>query len=81
MKRKRDDGDDKESGEENICDQAITTRTVADTAGAGSTTRLGADGIAVPVRKRKRGIASKLFRTATAVTLGAIVTWSALAYS
>jgi len=75
LKRKRDDADDNgEAGQEDICD-------LADTASAGSTTRLGADGIAVPVRKRKRGIASKLFRTATAVTLGAIVTWSALAYS
>lgn len=82
LKRKRDNGDDNgDGGQENICDQAITTRTLADTASAGSTTRLGADGIAVPVRKRKRGIASKLFRSATAVTLGAIVTWSVLAYS
>jgi hypothetical protein len=79
LKRKRDDEDN--NGEGGQDDQAITTRTVADTTSAGSTTRLGADGIAVPVHKRKRGIASKLFRTATAVTLGAIVTWSALAYS
>lgn len=79
-KRKRDDGDDNgDNGEEN---EAITTPVMADTASCDSTIRPGADEVAVPVRKRaRRGIASKIFRTATAVTLGAVVTWSALAYS
>ena len=83
MKRKRDDGDDNEdNGEENKPDQAITTGVVADSASSDSTTRPGADEVVVPARKRaRRGIASKIVRTATAITLGAVVAWSALAYS
>ena len=83
MKRKRDDGDDNgDNGGENKLDQAITTPVMADTASCDSTIRSVADEVAVPARKRaRRGIASKIFRTATAVTLGAVVTWSALAYS
>ena len=34
-----------------------------------------------PPRKRTRRIASVLAQTATAVTIGAVVTWSALAFS
>jgi len=34
-----------------------------------------------PPRKRARRIASVLAHTATAVTIGAVVTWSALAFS
>lgn len=83
LKRRRDDGDDSGvNGEENKLDQAIPTPVMADTASRDSTIRPGADEVAVPARKRaRRGIASKIFRTATAVTLGAVVTWSALAYS
>ena len=36
---------------------------------------------APPPRKRTRRIASVLAQTATAVTIGAVVTWSALAFS
>jgi hypothetical protein len=36
---------------------------------------------APPPRKRTRRIASVLAHTATAVTIGAVVTWSALAFS
>lgn len=80
LKRRRDDGE--VNGEENKLDQAIPTPVMADTASRDSTIRPGADEVAVPARKRaRRGIASKIFRTATAVTLGAVVTWSALAYS
>ncbi|KAJ6496811.1 hypothetical protein DFH09DRAFT_1205098 [Mycena vulgaris] len=39
------------------------------------------EGTAIPPRKRARRIAKVLAKTATAVTIGAVVTWSALAFS
>lgn len=46
-----------------------------------TTTMKTADGIDVPSPKRARRIASAVVQTATAVTLGAVVTWGALAFS
>jgi hypothetical protein len=39
------------------------------------------DGMEVPTSKRARRIVSTVMHTATAITLGAVATWSALAFS
>jgi hypothetical protein len=56
-------------------------KAVGDDAGLDSTIGPNANGIIVPTRKRQRKVASTILQTVTAVTLGAVATWSALAYT
>ncbi|KAK2464988.1 hypothetical protein APHAL10511_003064 [Amanita phalloides] len=74
LKRKRDDeGESGESGEQS----APAEGTMAESVIHSSTIRPGAE--RAPKRARKG--ASTFFRTTTAIALGAVATWSALAYS
>jgi len=56
-------------------------KAVGDDTGLDSTIGPNVNGVIVPTRKRQRKVASTILQTVTAVTLGAIATWSALAYT
>ena len=57
-------------------------KAVGDDAGLDSTIEPNANGVIVPTRKRQRKKAAfTILQTVTAVTLGAVATWSALAYT
>jgi hypothetical protein len=77
LKRKRLDGEDEHESES--VGNGEESLTVIKPAPITTVTRI--DGIAVPSPKRARRIAATVLHTATAATIGAIATWSALAFS
>ncbi|KAF8623871.1 hypothetical protein AX17_007273 [Amanita inopinata Kibby_2008] len=86
LKRKRDDEDEEEEGTENVKEngevpQECAMDVVENGTSLDSTVGPNVDGIIVPTPKRARRVASAVVQTATAVALGAIATWSALAFT
>ncbi|KAF8621377.1 hypothetical protein AX15_007838 [Amanita polypyramis BW_CC] len=81
LKRKRDDEGETGEGQNEHDETASNKSARRDCSAADDTIGPNGDEVVIPKPKRARRVASTIFRTATAVTLGAVATWSALAYS
>ncbi|KAF8882962.1 hypothetical protein BD779DRAFT_1541077 [Infundibulicybe gibba] len=80
LKRKRPDAED--VGEIDADEaEAMRVDECSDMDEAATRTSTTHDGPEVPARKRPRRVAAVMLHTATAVTIGAVATWSALAFS
>ncbi|KAJ7584753.1 hypothetical protein C8J56DRAFT_1088499 [Mycena floridula] len=88
LKRKRSDEQDEDEVTEPSMDIGIETGQGSANSGTWEqqrsnmkTSELTTSGIDVPAPKRARRLAKVVAQTATAVTIGAVVTWSALAFA